>query len=213
MAEKAPRTVVEEVTNARLYSDGTILVQNVRCSYPHVDAAWAQEEGDTKKFSMTGMLNKKTHKAAHDLIKRVIDKMMAEQKSKGKLKGDLKSDSRFLRDGDDSGKPDYAGYWTISSSENTAPAVRDADRSKMTDPAKIKARFVAGHRVDMLISPWFQDNKYGKKINANLKAVRYRGADEPLGEGSTLSDDDVDETFDDAIDDEGREDGDPTDGL
>lgn len=207
----AERKIVEEVTNAKLYSDGTILVQDIRNSYPHVDAAWSQNEGEKKKFSVVGMVPKDTHKAAHDLVKRVIDKMMSELVAQKKIPAALKADARFLRDGDDSGKPDYAGYWTINASEDTAPAVRDAARNKITDSAAIKKLFVPGHRIDLLLRPWFQDNKYGKKINANLLAVRYRRKDEILGEGVRLADDDIDQTFDDDIEDNGDDSFDESD--
>ena len=40
------RSVVKTVTHGKLYSDGTILVEDVRCSYPHVFKAAAFEGGE-----------------------------------------------------------------------------------------------------------------------------------------------------------------------
>ena len=77
----AERTVVKKVENAVLYSDGTILLKNLRASYPHVlmPREEANDEGKkTKKWDLVGLMQKTTHRAAKDLVKGEIDRILAE---------------------------------------------------------------------------------------------------------------------------------------
>ena len=58
--------------------------------------------------------------------------------------------------------------------------------------------------VNILVRPWFQNNKYGKRVNAGVVAVQFRKDDEPFGSGR-ISDDEIDEAFvpDEEIDEPG----------
>lgn len=205
-----PRTILEEGTNYRVYDDGTLLIQNVRFSYPHVDAPWSKKEGEKKKYSVVGLMPKKTHRAAKDAIKAFYTKNIMEPK---KIKA-MASKDIFLRDGNDSGKAEYDGHYTINASESPdrPPSVRGAN-TKPVPLDKIKALVKPGHWGDILIRPWFQDNEHGKKINAGLVALQWKRKDEEFGEGS-ISEDDIDETFDAVSDDEsGFDEDDDYDGL
>jgi hypothetical protein len=64
------------------------------------------------------------------------------------------------------------------------------------DQEDIKPTIKAGYRVDMLIEPWAQDNEHGKRINASLRAVRFRREDTPISEGG-ISKDEAISSFDD----------------
>lgn len=188
----AERTVVKKVENAVLYSDGTILLKNLRASYPHVlmPREEANDEGKkTKKWDLVGLMQKTTHRAAKDLVKGEIDRILAEKKAK------IATDKRFLKNGDEAGKDGYEGHYTISASETKKPIVKDRDKRKMADDED--DRFYGGCWVNALIRPWWQDNKYGRRVNAGLVAVQFLRDGEPMGEGSRISEDDVDETFDD----------------
>lgn len=201
MADKAkqPRTVVETVyfegtkdPQAVLYSDGTILINGVRASYPNLGKPYSgtNDQGEKQeKFGIKGMMPKTTHKPAMNLIKRVMQKIMEENRV-----SDLASDRKFIRNGDDLGKPEMKGMWVVSASESTRPHLRDR-AAKKVEPEAADRMFYGGCWVNILVRPWWQNHqKYGKRINAGLSAVQFVRDDEPFGEGR-ITDEDVDDTF------------------
>lgn len=203
MTEATPRTIVKSAKNskgqviAKLYSDGTILISDVRASYPHLDAAWRKNEKDTLAFSLTGILPTATHQPAIDLLNEVCMDVLKER-NKGK---DIKDDAKFVRDGKPTKKPEYEGAWIVASRETEKPTVLHPDKSEMESPAEIKREIKAGFYVDMLIQPWFQDNEHGQRVNASLRAVRLRREGPLIAEGG-ISKDAAISSFDDD-DDEG----------
>lgn len=171
------REIVTKVTNAILYDDGCIKIENVRLSYPHLDKSWKKEGTlGEPKFSLRGLLDKSTHKAAKDLVKKVIE----EQIKVSKLP--IGKNMWFLRDGDDSGKVEEAGMLTISSSEARRPSCRNR-KGEVVDQDKVLDMFYGGAYGHMLIRPWIQNNEHGKRINASLIAVQFIKDGEPFGEG------------------------------
>jgi len=177
----ATREIVTKVSNAVLYSDGTIRLDNVRASYPHLDKAYqAPPDKNGKqsepKFSIVGMLDKSTHVAAKDLCVQVMNSIQKEKDTK------VAKDKKFIKDGDDGDKAEYEGYWTVSARESRRPSVRNRKGDPMSEK-EIQDTFYAGCRVNILIRPWFQDNDFGKRINASLVAVQFVRDDEQIGEG------------------------------
>lgn len=187
------RTVVKKVKNATLFSDGTIMLSLVRASYPHVDKKWCKNPAkDTPAYSLVGILPTETHQEAIDLCLEVANDLIAAE-NKGKPVAD---DKIFIRDGKPTKKVEYAGAWTVHAREaDNRPVVLNPDKSEM-DQDEIKSTIKPGHRVDMLVDPWFQDNEHGKRVNSSLRAVRYRYEDEEIGEGG-LDKDDAISSFDD----------------
>jgi hypothetical protein len=201
----AERTVVNRVDNAVEYSDGTILIKDVRASYPHVLVAKKGKDPKTgaptdPKFSITALLPKKTHMAAKNLIKGRIDAILKEHKVEA-----LPAERYFLRNGNLAGKPDYMNHFTVSAGEreDRPPSVRDKNKVKLTraDAAKV----FGGCWVNVLIRPWWQANAFGKRVNAGLVAVQFVRADDAFGEGR-ISEDEIDETFEDESGSSGWED-------
>lgn len=191
------RTIIEECKNCKVYDDGTILFQNVRFSYPHVDAPWAKKDTDTKKFSLKGLMPKKTHADAAKLARKHMLKML-DDRNKGE---DVAKKDRYLRSGDDGVKAEEKGCFTISSSLNPndgEPSVRGKD-TRPIPKAKIKSAIQGGFGGDILVKPWFQNNEHGKKVNAELVACQLKYDSGPgwetFGENQRLSEDDIDDTF------------------
>lgn len=190
------REIKKKVKNAILYTDGTIRLSGVRFSYPHLSKPY-KGDGDKgeAKFGITFMLPKKTHKAARDLINERIDELLKENKVKA-----LASDKKFLRDGDESGKEEYADHWTVSARETRRPPLRDR-QNNVVEPEDANEVFQPGYWGDGLIRPWYQNNDYGKRVNAGLSSVQMVKKDETFGEGR-ISDEDLDDTFEDYGDDD-----------
>lgn len=200
--QKTPRTVVKSAKNAagqvicKIYSDGTILLADVRNSYPHIDAPWAKKPSDTPAFSITAIVPTKTHQPAIDLIDEYIMDMLKEH-NKGV---DIKDDAKFLRDGGPTKKTEYAGAFIVATRETEKPTVLHPDKSEMESPGEIKREIKAGYFIDLLFQPWFQDNEHGKRVNASLRAVRLRREGPLIAEGGITKDAAI-SSFDD--DDEG----------
>lgn len=185
-----PRTVVKKVKHATLWSDGTIHLENVRLSYPHLDEPWAKDPAKDKvRYSATFLMPKTTHREAKDLIKEHNENLM----KAGKVPF-IKPDARCLRDGDQTGKPEYAGNYYVASGETNPPAIRTQTPGQRLTPEQTKRMFYAGCYVNAVVRPWLQNNVHGKRVNAGLTAVQFLRDGEPFGEGR-IGDDEIDETF------------------
>lgn len=190
----ANRKPVKKVKNAVLYDDGLIRISNVRLSYPHLDKPYKKEgdKGDAK-YGVVALLPKDTHGAAKKLIEERIEAVMKENKVKA-----LASDKKFLRDGDESDKEEHEGCWTVSARESRRPILREAVDGglEVVEPEDAKEVFYGGCWGSVLIRPWYQNNSFGKRVNAGLTAVTKKADDESFGEGR-ISDEEVDEAFED----------------
>jgi hypothetical protein len=218
-AKTETRTVVKAVKNAKLYSDGTILLMAVRCSHPHVFKAQENKADDgtlTYSYSVIGLMDKTTHEEAKALVLGEINRVLKED-NKGEK---IAADKKFLRNGDprdedDAGKPENLGMWVVATREQKRPIVL----SNRKDPETGKARrlnaatpddvemIYGGCYVHMLIRPWWQNNKFGKRVNAGISVLQFYKKGEPFGSGR-ITEDDVDDTFDtddDAADIDGDE--------
>lgn len=204
------KTIQKEVTNAKLFDDGTILIENVRCSYPHLDKPYAKADKTGKMpepaFSMTSLMPKATHKEAMLLIRDEVRRILAENKLK-----DIAADRKFIRDGDLTAKDTDAGHWIVAAREKTAPILRD-ENNRNVEQINALRKFYPGCFVSTLIRPWFQSNEWGKRINANLLAVQFRKDGEAFGEGR-ITDEDVDDVFGGVADDASGFDADNDDEL
>lgn len=195
------REVKKKVKNAILYTDGTIRLSGVRFSYPHLSKPYKGDGDGEAKFGIVGMLPKATHKAARDLLNERIEELLKENKVKA-----LASDKKFLRDGDEAGKEEYAKHWTVSARETRRPPLRSRT-NEVIEPEDANEMIQPGYWGDILIRPWYQNNSYGKRVNAGLSSVQVVRKDEVFGEGR-ISDEDLDDTFenygddDDSVDDD-----------
>lgn len=208
--QQQARAPVKKTDHAVLYSDGTILIKDVRASYPHIMKPYKGADSDGEgKFGIVGLMPKtKAYFPAKDLIRDRINELVRENKLK-----DLPASNKFLRDGNLTAREEYEGMFTINASESRRPAARDNVRDPKTGKPRVldgdrdSDRIYAGCWVNILIRPWFQNNKFGKKVNAGLVAVQFVRDDEAFGQGR-ISEEAVDETFDEfaADDDSGYDD-------
>lgn len=157
-----------------------ILLTNVRLSYPNLFKPYAMEEGQEPKYSASLILDKRAHSS---LIKK-LDKLIDEHVQKfwgGKVpRSALKG--VCLRDGME--KADKDGYGEevvfVPASSTRRPTV--VDRNKQIPLVETDGRPYAGCYVNAIVSLWKQDNKWGKRVNANLSVVQFVRDGEPFGE-------------------------------
>lgn len=221
MAEKEPRTIVKEVPHAKLFSDGTIFLEYLRASYPHVLDKYKGDDDNAKaKHSIVCLMPKrKAWREAQELVNSVITDLLKSNRVKN-----MKADNKFFRDGDLAAKDEYAKFWTINASEANRVIVRDSKRDPKTGKPRVLKkgedddRIYAGCWVNVLIRPWFQNNKFGKKANAGLILVQHvpvekvrevwsKATDDPFG-NQRISEEEVDDTLDSYEEDEGYDDDD-----
>ncbi len=174
-----------------------IKLTNVRISYPHLFAAWAQQANQKPKFSAKFLLSKTEHKAQ---VQQIIEKIKALAAETYKDKRLPSADKLCLRDGDQTNRPEEEGYFTFNASDDRRPQVFDRDgRTPLTEADD---KIFAGCRVNAMVQLWAQDNQYGRRINANLIGVQYVRDDERLA-GARPS---ADGAFDDISDAYGDDD-------
>jgi hypothetical protein len=203
MADKEKMVTIRKVANAALLKKGDqlfIRVSNVRLSYPHLDKPYKKEDDKgVAKYGVVGLLPKDTHAAAKKLIDGVIADVLKDNKIKA-----LAADKKFLRDGDESDKEEHEGCWTLSAREERRPILKETVDGELTlvEPEDAKETFYGGCWGSLLIRPWFQNNKYGKRVNAGLTAVTKKADDDSFGEGR-IDEESVDEAFDEDEDFDG----------
>lgn len=165
-----------------------IPLREVRISYPHVFEPWSRNANEKKKYSAVFLLDKQKHK---DLIKQVAQAMKALCTMEAKDKRLPPPDKLCLRDGDLSGRSENEGCWTLNASEDARPVVVNADRTPLTAEDDV---IYPGCVVNARIRLWYQDNQYGKRVNANLLGVQFvRDGDRLGNRGPRMT---ADEMFD-----------------
>jgi hypothetical protein len=169
-----------------------IKLQNVRLSFPSLFRR-AVFGGEETKFEATFLIDKAEGAAKISEIVAAIDTLVKE-KNKGKA---LAADKLCLKDGDDIEYDGYAGTMSIKASGKKRPMVIGTDKAPLTED---DGKPYSGCYVNAVIELWFQDNQFGKRINANLLGVQFVKDGAPFGDGVTASVDDFDE-IDDQMED------------
>ena len=156
-------------------SETIVKLSNVRLSFPALWTARKGPEATSKaKFSGAFILNKKTNAKDIAAVQAVIAQIVKDE-FKGKAPPKI-----CLRDGSEKG--DTNGYGPdvmfLNASSESRPQVVDRD---MTPLVEEDGRPYAGCYVNATIRLWKQDNQFGKRINAALRAVQYVTKGEPFG--------------------------------
>jgi hypothetical protein len=169
-----------------------IQLKNVRLSYPSLFNK-AVFEGNEGKYEATFIIPKDDEK-----IKAKLDKAIAEALKEAKIKTPGE-DKICLKDGDEAETSDgepieaYADSWTMKASSSKRPTVIARDKTPVVESDEV---FYPGCYVNAVVDIWIQNNKFGKRVNANLYGVQFVEDGEPLGMGNV----DVTDDFDDLDD-------------
>lgn len=153
-----------------------IKMQGVRLSFPSLFNTSKFGGADTGKYEATFILDKKIHKAVIADIIKVIDAL-----SKDELKSKVPADKLCLKDGDEMGRDEYQGMYTLKASSKKRPLVIDRDQSPITESDNA---VYAGCYVNAIVTLWAQNNQYGKRINAQLDGVQFNRDGDPFGDGA-----------------------------
>lgn len=188
--------LLRKVAGGKVYQGHIFMLENVRLSYAHLDKPYAGTSDDgtptQPSFSVTCIMDKAKCVGIKDELVKAFQQIKKDNKD-----AKVAKDKLCLRDGDDADKEEYAGAWTLSAREKRRPKVRDINGELLESELDIANEVYSGCYANVLIRLWFQDNKFGKRINANLVSVRKKADGEQFGEGGIddegLYDDDDEE--------------------
>ena len=198
---------------------GIVDLKNVRLSFANLfkrDKDRKNDEGETvpgkyganflmEKGDETTKANQKRIKAASTAVKK---------KKYGENESDwpkYKPEKVCLRDGDLEDYDGYAGHLYLSASSDDQPIIVNQKRKAVESERDSQAPY-SGCYVNARVRIWPQDNKYGKRINAEVLAVQFLRDGERFGGKAPV---DPNEAFEDVssddadgFDEEDNEDGD-----
>jgi hypothetical protein len=153
---------------------GRILIKNVRLAFPNLwEPTTVGGEGEPR-YSANLILP-----SDHPQLDEIRKKLQAVAKEKWAAKaveiykGLEKTDKLALHDGDTKTQYDgFAGNWFLATAaqQTARPTVIDGNRTPLTPK---DGRPYAGCYVNVSVDFWAQDNKYGKRINAQLRGVQF----------------------------------------
>ena len=160
--------------------------QNARISFPNIFEPKASENGNLQ-FSAAFLFD-----PAHPGIAG-LDAMI-DQVGKAKwgekwvaVKKELKAGNKLLtHDGDTKASlAGYEGNLFFNAYNTVRPTVVDRDRTPLTAQ---DGKPYSGSYVNVIIDIWAQDNKYGKRINAQLQGIQFVKDGEAFSGGGTSAD-------------------------
>jgi len=163
-------------------AEKTIKLNNVRISFPVLFEAKEFEAGGKKQFSASFIVPK-DHPSVAEIKKALAEAATEKWADKGaKLLESLFRDDRlFLHDGDRKDYDGYAGNYFIRANNNSRPLVLDRNKTPLTAQ---DGKIYSGCFVNAVINIWVQDNKWGKRINANLRGVQFNADGEAFSGGA-----------------------------
>jgi len=164
----------------------TIILKNVRLSFPQIWTAKAYMEGQTAKYSANLLLDKEADAEQIATMKKAIKKE-ATRAFSGDIPKGLKT---CLGDGVEKAYDGYENAMFVSCSSRQRPTIIDRDRTQLVEEDD---KPYAGSYVNAAISLWVQNNNFGKRINCNLTGLQFVKDGERFGGGGIK----VDDVFDD----------------
>ena len=158
-----------------------ITLRNVRLSFPHI---WKkhQYDADSKpKYEATLLIPKSDEEQIQTIRDHIEEKLIEKFETKAKIPKVVYSDGKScFKDGDLVDYDGYADHMSFKASGDMQPSILQINKSPATEDMNL---FYAGCYVDVSVEVWIQNNKYGKRVNANLFAIRYRGEGEAFSSG------------------------------
>lgn len=169
----------------------------VRLSFPALFKAKAFSDDQEPKFSAALIMDKVKNAADIKNVNAAVDAII-----KDAFKGNKKGVKVCLRDGSE--KEDTDGYgkdimFLNASNQRKIPVV-DKDVTPLDEES---GKPYAGCYVNASIRLWAQDNKWGKRVNAQLRAVQFVADGEAFGDKAT----DPNEVFEAVEGEEGESSG------
>ncbi len=166
-------------------NEKVIRLNDVRLSFPNLFEAKAFEEGGKKEFSASFLIDKSAPIVA-ELKAALVSVATSKWGEKGQqtLSNLFRDDRMCLHDGDRKDYDGYEGMLYLRASNSVRPLVLDRARNPLT---AADGKPYSGCYVNATITLWAQDNKWGKRINANLRGVQFFRDGDAFAGGTTGS--------------------------
>lgn len=87
----------------------------------------------------------------------------------------------------------YAGMHFVNASSETRPAIRDRDKSQLTEE---DGKPYSGCYVNAILDIWPQDNQFGKRVNATLKGLQFVKDGDAFSGGAPVTEEDFEDLAD-----------------
>jgi type II secretory pathway component PulC len=149
-----------------------LILHNVRLSYPHLFKAKGFKGGDPK-YSAAFIMDKVKDKATIAKVQAAIESVKAEHAAKK-----VDKDKVCLKDGGDKEEAYGDEVMYINSASDNRPQVIHRNRTPITEADNV---IYGGCYVNAILNLWFQDNDFGRRVNASLEAVQFVGDGEAFG--------------------------------
>lgn len=166
-------------TVAKTTNSDVIKLQNCNLSFPELFKPRAFAEGQTPKYQAAFVFDPSDKSGAANIkkVSAAIKQVLTQHYGDGKVPKGIKL---CLKDNEKEEKAyeGYEGKWFLNSSNQTRPTVVNRDLSPIQEDDAI---LHPGCLVNASIILWVQDNQYGKRVNATLRAVQYVGKGEVWG--------------------------------
>lgn len=157
-----------------------IVLKEVRLSFPSLWETEKYNGEDTGKFTATFLVPKDDPQAKK--LKGLITEVAQDKFGKP-----IPKTVKFcLVDGDEKEYDGYAGMWAIKASTKRRPVVIDRDKTPIVEADD---KVYAGCYVNASIDFWAMDNKFGKRILANLNGIQFASEGDSFGGGGNAMDD------------------------
>jgi len=176
------------------------MLKNVRISFPDLFEAKSFDGEQEPKYGAQFLVEKEGEN--YEKIMEAMKSASSEKWGKAAEKAMTtlqKQGKTFLNDGDEKEYDGYEGMFYISAKSKTRPTVIDKDKTPLDST---DGKPYSGCYVNAAVEVWAQDNKWGKRINCQLRGVQFFADGEPLSGGRPASVDEFDafETEDDEDD-------------
>jgi hypothetical protein len=173
-----------------------IRFKKARLSFPRLWTPKAFQEGQTPRFEATFLLDpsNKEHAVAINMVKSEAKRIAELKWGAGKIPKGVKP-CYGLADKDEV-KSEYDGYkgmWYLASNNKNRPTIVDRRRNPLTEK---DGKPYAGCYVNASVTLWVQDNQFGKRINANFRAIQFDSDGEAFGVKPVDAEEEFDELED-----------------
>lgn len=174
-------------------------LKNVRIAFPALDKPEALGEGEPAYQAKLIIVPDSPN------VKLIDDAMVSVAKEQWKDKAEsvlalLKEDKKlcFVKAPYRNKKTGeaYAGFdsmYSLSTRSKNQPTIFDKFNRPVTDPRDIKSLIYSGCFVHAKIDIWAQDNKWGRRINANIAGAMFAKDGEAFGGSTPASADDFED--------------------
>lgn len=178
-----------------------ILIKKARLSFLHCFVPKPFAPGDPPKYQVQTLLDPSTaigkaniKKVQQGIVEVAKQKWGEKYNTFEKVQKFLGRSKLCLRDHkyDEKEYDSHKGMWYVAANndENRAPVCLDQYKKEVEQKDGVLYSGCYGH---VTISLWAQDNKWGKRINANFRAVMFAEDGEPFSGGAPVDDSEFDE--------------------